>query len=250
MTRITSGGFSARDKLTQSLIEAINQHVLIEGRYFRIQTGIEHRFGDEAETVHKKLYNSLGPTTDLLRYFPDSLYFDRLIRLPTWSLDQEPEELEEPADEDITGLFTFFAEFKYTATERPRMIGDVPTTYIGQIERESWLTYKRLTSRNPFLDIYLDGLRTRIVLFYAAPFAPDRLYAGWEENIEPIAVRGDIAEPGKRAVQTRGSGTPWINFDIRQLKPLERFLAEDLFWKTRAAQRAMRNCKKTLFNEG
>lgn len=247
MSRITSGGFSRRDRLTQALIDAINHYVLTDERYFKIQTGIEHRFGDEAETVHQKLYNSLGPTTDLLRYFPDSLCFDRFISLPTWSPDQQPTELKEPADENSTGLFTFFVEFKYSATERPTMIGNVPTKYIGQVEREAWLTYKRLTSNNPDLNTYLDGLRTKIALFYAASFAPDKLYGAWEEDIEPISVRYDIAEPGKRAVQTRGSGTPWINFDIRRLKPLERFLVEDLFWKTRVAQRVVQNCKKSLF---
>ncbi len=83
MKTLTSGGFSSRDTLTQSLIQAVNGYVLTEERYFRIETGIEHRFGDDAEAVHRKLYNSMVPTTDLLRYFPDSLYFDRCVSYPT-----------------------------------------------------------------------------------------------------------------------------------------------------------------------
>ncbi len=244
-----SGGFTTRDEKTQRLIRALKQTILTKDRYFILETGIEHRFGEHAELVHSLLYNSLGPTTDLLRYFPDSLCFDRTRRLPTWQDESKPEILQPPAGRDTTGLFTFFVEYKFSATERKKIIGDVPTCYIGQIEREAWLTYRRLTSGNPKLGAYLDGRRTRIALFYAATYAPEKLYAGWEQNLTPILVRKDVAEPGKRAVDTRGSGTPWINFDIRQMKPLQQFLTEDLLWQVTEAETAVGRCLRFAFED-
>jgi hypothetical protein len=184
----------------------------------------------------------LGPTTDLLRYFPDALYFDHLVKFPTW--DQRVLE-----NDDERGLFTFFVEYKYTDTQCPFSVNGVPPEFVGQIEREAWLTYKRLTSPNPKLDIYLDGHRSRIALFYAAPFASDKLYGAWEENIEPIKVKSEKAIPGERTLNTLGSGTPWINFDIRKLKPLEVFLADDLYWDNTAAMIAVKNCKERLFGK-
>ncbi|MFQ5651054.1 MAG: hypothetical protein ACE5IY_14030 [bacterium] len=244
----SSGGFTTRDSKTRRFIQALQKTVLTEARYFRIETGIEHRFGKQAAAVHGMLYRSLGPTTDLLRYFPDSLYFDRTKRLPTWDVSSpQGEPLAYPAASDLTGLFTFFVEYKYSGTERPRPIGDVATKFIGQIEREAWLTYRRLTSPNPQLGTYLDGKRTRIALFYAAAFAPEKLYGGWEEQIEPIFVRGEIARPGSRSVATRGSGTPWINFDVRQLEPLAEFLVDELFWQQGKAKQAVAECKEMLF---
>ncbi len=242
-----SGGFSRRDEKTQRLIEVMRRHILTKERYFCIETGIEHRFGEQADVVHGMLYRSLGPTTDLLRYFPDSLYFDRLRRWPTWEQGRnQVQVLKQPARSEVTGLFTFFVEFKFSATERPRRIGNVPTPCIGQIEREAWLTYRRLTSPNPEVGLYLDGQRTRIALFYGASFAPELLYGGWEEWLEPIHIRKDLAAPGSRAVQTRGSGTPWINFGVRQLKPLARFLSEDLFWEDDEALAAVARCRSML----
>jgi len=146
-------------------------------------------------------------------------------------------------------MFTFYVEFKYTATKCPYSIGDVPPEFVGQIEREAWLTYKRLTSPNPDQGIYLDGMRSRIALFYAAPFAPDMLYGTWEEDIDPIRVISKQAEPGRRAVDTRGSGTPWINFDISKLKPLEVFLIEDLYWHEEPGIEAVQKCKEQLFGK-
>ena len=244
MEQITSGGFSSRDKLTQSLIQAVSQTILTEERYTKIETGIEFRFGEEAKLVHEKLYNSLGPTTDLLRYFPDALFFDHSIKLPTWDFTGQV-----LSNDDDKGLFTFYVEYKYTGTQCPFSVNGVPAEFVGQIEREAWLTYKRLTSPNPELGIYLDGQRTRIALFYAAPFAPDKLYAEWEEKFEPIKVKPEVAIPGERALKTRGSGTPWINFDIRSLKPLDVFLIDDLYWNSEAALIAVQGCKYLLFGK-
>ena len=60
MTTINSGGFSARDKLTQNLIQATSETILTDERYSKIETGIEFRFGDDAKSVHEKLYESMG----------------------------------------------------------------------------------------------------------------------------------------------------------------------------------------------
>ena len=65
--RLTSGGFSRRDALTRNLVSTLKARVLTPDRYFIIETGIEHRFGTEAEKVHSMLYANMGPTTDLLR---------------------------------------------------------------------------------------------------------------------------------------------------------------------------------------
>lgn len=249
MSRLTSGGFSTRDFLTQGLVRAVGETILTSERYYRIETGIEYRFGEEAKMVHGWLYHSLGATTDLLRYFPDSLYFDLQHYFPDWEPD-----LTSPIDfvpgQEKVGCFAFFVEFKYSRTKRKyplRKQPEVPLEYVGIIEREAWLTYHRLTTPNPSLGLYLDGQRPRIALFYAAEYTPEKLHAGWEENIVPLDVVDRIARPNMRSVETRGSGTPWINFDIRNLKPLEQFLAEDLFWETSDARDAVLRCKKMLF---
>src|SRR3989304_5219304 len=231
--RLTSGGFSSREALTRRLISSLRAHILTTNRYFIIETGIEHRFGNKAEQVHSMLYANMGPTTDLLRYFPDALFFDRLVRLPTWSTTAPmPQRLAEPADDTAQGLFTFFAEFKSSATIRRTSTKGVPSEFIGQIEREAWLTYRRLTSPNPRWNVYLDGLRSRMALFYAASYAPHRLYAAWEHTLEPIEIKRELAKPASRSLATAGSGEPWINFYIRQLKPLAAFLSADLYWDT------------------
>lgn len=246
--RITSGGFSLRDSLTQSLIASVHGHVLTEDRYLKIETGIEHRFETAAEDVHRMLYNSMSPTTDLLRYFPDSLYFDRRVLSPTWEPDREGAEiLDEASDADTRGMFCFFVEFKYSATPRCSDLKGVPSEFVGQIEREAWLTYRRLTSRNPEVGIYLDGARSNIALIYVASYAPDRIYACWEGDIDPIYVRPDIARPGERSIDTAGSGTPWVNFDIRTLKPLAKFLHEDLHWNSDEAEHSASMCMYDLF---
>jgi hypothetical protein len=246
--RLTSGGFSSRDALTQSLISTLKSRVLTLDRYFIIETGIEHRFGDKAEEVHSILYAKMGPTTDLLRYFPDALLFDRLLRLPTWSATgTSAERLAAPADLTAQGLFTFFAEFKTSATMRRKSIKGVPSEYIGQIEREAWLTYRRLTSPNPHIQTYLDGLRSRITVFYAASYAPDRLYAAWEQALDPIDIKHEVAEPASRSYATAGSGTPWVNFDIRQMKVLPSFLNEDLYWNLPEAKAAYEACCADLY---
>lgn len=251
---IHSGGFSERSNKTERLVQAIEAEIFTREHYFRIPTGIEHRFGEHAAKVHEILYRSLGPTTDLLRYFPDSLYLDRWRTFPEWEAGRtKPDLLAQPATLQSTGLFSFYVEYKYSDAERKRPLDGVPTPFIGIIEREAWLTYKRLTSPNPQLNTYLDGKRTRIALFYAALYAPDVLYAGWEEWLEPIAderaVRRDIARPNSKAVGfSTGSGTPWINFDLRQLKPLAAFLAEELFWDVAQAEQAAKACKQRLFN--
>ena len=245
---LASGGFSQRADRTENFVQAVENTILTPDRYFNIQTGIEYRFGDEAEHVHQLLYNSMGPTTDLLRYFPDNLYLDRWRIWSTWELQQQqPIPLDNRAQENETGLFTFFVEYKYSYSERPTMIGEVPTKYIGILEREAWLTYKRLTSPNPNVGIYLDKHRTRIALFYAATYAPGHLFAGWEEDLEPINIIERVARPGVRTIQSsRGSGTPYINFDIRQLKPLENFLEEDLFWDREDVAAAVEDCRRML----
>jgi hypothetical protein len=138
-------------------------------------------------------------------------------------------------------------EYKYSFSERKSAIGDVPTKYIGIIEREAWFAYRRLTNDIPETNTYLDGQRTLIALFYVATYAPEVLYAQWEHLIEPIAIRKDFAQPNRRSVSySTGSGTPWINFDIRKLKPLEVFLAQDLFWEETQACAAVEECKRVL----
>lgn len=191
----------------------------------------------------------MGPTTDLLRYFPDNLYLDRYRQLPTWIPDlSTPHPLEQPADQNSRGLFSFYVEYKFSYRERQYPIGDIPTQYIGIIEREAWLAYRRLTNDAPVTNTYLDGQRTLIALFYAATYAPEVLYAQWEHRIEPIAIRNDVAQPNRRSVSySTGSGTPWINFDIRTLKPLEVFLVQDLFWEETQASAAVEECKRVLF---
>lgn len=244
-----SSGFANRSNKTDILIASIERFVFTKSRYFHLPTGIEHRFGRHAARVHDILYRSMGPTTDLLRYFPDSLYFDRLHHWPEWEIKQTaPKKLHSPASIEQTGLFTFFVEYKFSDSERKRPLGGVPTRFIGIIEREAWLTYRRLTTPNPEWGLYLDEKRPRIALVYAALYAPALLYAGWEEWLQPIddpaAVRREIARPNARAVGfSTGSGTPWINFDIRQLLPLERFLAEHLFWDEQEACAAVEACK-------
>ncbi len=249
-----SGGFSVRSQRAEAFSAAVEANILTRERYFRIPTGIEHRFGEHAGLVHDLLYRSMGPTTDLLRYFPDSLYLDRLHRLPEWEEKATMAPVASPANKQATGLFSFFVEYKISENERKQPLAQVPTRYIGIIEREAWLTYRRLTSPNPQLGIYLDGRRTRIALFYAAAYAPDLLYAHWEHEITPIAdsraVRTDIARPQERSVaSSTGSGTPWINFDIRQLKPLQEFLCTELWWPDDEAEQAVAACKRTVFPE-
>lgn len=253
MLNMTSGGFTQRASQTERFVQATEANILKAEHYFNIKTGIEYRFAGEAEQVHRLLYNSLGPTTDILRYFPDNLYFDRQRRWPTWEPTRTaPERLPTIADENTDSLFSFFVEYKFSSSERRAPLTGVPTPYIAIVEREAWLTYKRLTRPNPDLGIYLDGQRTRIALFYAATYAPDKLYAEWEHNIEPIrsdprAINNTIARPNQRANETAGSGTPWINIDLRTLKPLNRFLVEDLYWEPNNAQAAFNACKNQLF---
>jgi len=249
---MSGSNFSTRSAKAERFVAAIENNVFTKKRYFRIPTGIEHRFGNKAAAVHEILYRSMGPTTDLLRYFPDSLYLDRWRHFPTWQPQQKSPVLrKEIASTEDTGLLSLFVEYKFSDSERKRPISTVPTSFIGIIEREAWLTYKRLTSRNPSIGTYLDGKRTRVALFYAATYAPDVLYAGWEEWISPIedavAVRKDIARPNSKSVQySTGSGTPWINFDIRCLKPMERFLSENLYWEDDDAAQVTAACKKGL----
>ena len=256
MPILSSGGFTRRTNKTETFIQAVQATILTPERYINIPTGIEYRFGEEADRIHGLLYRSMGPTTDLLRYFPDNLYLDRHHRLPTWEPDRtQPETINESADENSTGLFSFFVEYKYSDSERRQPLGNIPTPYIGIIEREAWLTYKRLTQPNPGIGTYLDGQKTRIVLIYAATYAPEKLYACWEHELEPIweipqAIRKDIAQPSIRSVGfSTGSGTPWINFDIRKLKPLYQFLAEELFWLAEDAEQAVNLCKGQLFGQ-
>ncbi|KAA3610999.1 MAG: hypothetical protein DWQ05_21145 [Calditrichaeota bacterium] len=249
---LNSGGFTSRNRKTDLLVAACQQNILTAARYFHIPTGIEHRFGEKAAQIHNILYRSMGPTTDLLRYFPDSLYLDRWRRLPTWETErQAPEILTQAATKESTGLFSFYVEYKFSDSERRAPLKSVPTKYIGIIEREAWLTYKRLSRGNPEIGTYLDGNRTKIALFYAATYAPEILYAGWEEILQPIAdekaIRKDIAQPNERSVGfSTGSGTPWINFDIRTLKPLAQFLSEDLFWDENTAHNVVVSAKKAL----
>ena len=245
---MTSGGFNSRSSQTERFVDATESTIFTSERYINIPTGIEYRFGEQSGIVHDLLYRSMSPTTDLLRYFPDNLYLDRKCLMPTWENHPSgPELLSEPADETDEGLFSFFVEYKYSDSERRYPIGNVPTRYIGIIEREAWLTYKRLTRKNPKLDLYLDGQRTLIALFFAASYAPDFLYAQWEHLVEPIDVRTEIARPNRRSVSySTGSGTPWINFDLRTFKPLTVFLAEDLFWDSAEAKMAVRECKAIL----
>ncbi len=250
--KLSSGGFSGRSSKTEKLVTAAESSIFTRDRYIRIPTGIEHQFKEKADKVHELLYRSMGPTTDLLRYFPDCLYLDRFRQLPTWAERQsEPVILEKPAGLKSAGLFSFYVEYKFSDSERKRPIADIPTPFIGIIEREAWLTYRRLTTPNPKLGLYLDEQRTRIALFYAAIYAPEKIYAGWEEWIEPIespeAVRKNISRPNQKAVGfSTGSGTPWINFDIRRLKPLTKFLKEDLFWEAEEAEKAAHDCKMDL----
>jgi hypothetical protein len=90
-------------------------------------------------------------------------------------------------------------------------------------------------------------------LFYAAAYAPEKLYACWEHEMEPIksdrrAIRDDIARPNIRSVgYSTGSGTPWVNFDIRNLKPLAQFLTQDLFCNAEEAIQSVSICKDKLF---
>lgn len=253
---MTSAGFTQRSSQTEQFIQSIEANILRSESYFNIKTGIEYRFSGETEKVHRLLYNSLGPTTDILRYFPDNLYFDRQRRWPTWETSwKQPEKLTAVADENIDSLFSFFVEYKYSASERRAPLLGVPTPYIGIVEREAWLAYKRLTRPNPNLGLYLDGQRTRIALFYAATYAPDKLYAEWEHNIEPIgsdpnAINKAVARPNQRSVgYSSGSGTPWINIDLRTFKPLPRFLVEDLYWQPKEAQEVVTACKNQLFSK-
>jgi len=154
------------------------------------------------------------------------------LRLPTWETGRTAAQvIAEPLGIDATGLFSFFVEYKFSDSERKAPLKGVDTRYIGIIEREAWLTYKRLTAPNPTLGTYLDGQRTLIALFYAVTYAPDLLYANWEHLIQPIdderAIRKTVAQPQvKSEAGSTGSGTPWINFDIRTLKPLG-----SLWWK-------------------
>lgn len=255
MSSFTSGGFTGRSSKTEAFIKSVKANILTPERYFDIPTGIEYRFGEEATRVHELLYRSMEPTTDLLRYFPDNMYLDRCRRLPTWETGWKTAQVSaEPLEMNATDLFSFFVEYKYSDSERRALLKGVDTKYIGIIEREAWLTYKRLTAPNPTLETYLDGQRTLIALFYALTYAPDLLYANWEHLIEPIdderAIRKTIAQPKvKSEAGFTGSGTPWINFDIRTLKPLERFLVEDLFWEQTQALEAVERCKKMLFGK-
>ena len=249
-----TNGFDARSKLADRLTQAVEKSIFTDSRYINIRTGIEHRFPSDTDWIKTVLYRNMGPTTDLLRYFPDNLYIDRCTECPTWEIDGFiSRKHSKPLSESAIGLFTFFVEYKSSYSQRERPVGKstVPLRYIGQIEREAWLAYKRLTYPNPINNIYLDGLRARIALVYEATYAPGRLFAEWEHNIEPIndpaAIRKTKAIPNIKAeMDSTGSGTPWINFDIRTLKPLEKFLAEDLFWDEAEAVKAVDECRKLL----
>lgn len=252
---ISSGGFGGRSNKSDLLVESLQKFILTADRYFHIPTGIEHRFGEKAAAVHEILYRSMGPTTDLLRYFPDSLYLDRWRQLPTWeSSRRSPKLRQQAATVKNTGLFSFFVEYKFSDSRRRAPLRNVPTEFIGIVEREAWLTYKRLCSANPEIGVYLDGMKTRIALFYAATYAPDVLYACWEDGLQPIddarAIRRDVARPNEKSVGfSTGSGTPWINFDIRTMKRLEDFLSEDLFWEKETAARVVAVAKAELISK-
>ncbi|KAA3661084.1 MAG: hypothetical protein DWQ10_05305 [Calditrichaeota bacterium] len=252
---INSGGFAGRSNKTDLFIHTIQNSILTPELYFHIPTGIEHRFGKNAAKVHEILYRSMGPTTDLLRYFPDSLYLDRWRQLPVWEKNMErPIILQEAATGKSTGLFSFYVEYKFSDSERRAPLKNIPTCYIGIVEREAWLTYKRLSNANPAIGTYLDGQQTRIALFYAATYAPNVFYAGWEHELEPIdderAIRQDVAKPNKKAVGfSTGSGTPWINFDIRTLKPMQQFLCEDLFWDEKKAGSVVKKAREEMLIE-
>ncbi len=149
MPSFTSGGFTRRSSRTEAFIKSVEANILTPELYFNIPTGIEYRLGEEATRVHELLYRSMGPTTDLLRYFPDNLYLDRRRQLPTWETEwTTPQVSPEPLDIDATGLFSFFVEYKYSDSERRAPLKGVETQYIGIIEREAWLTYQRLTPGN------------------------------------------------------------------------------------------------------
>ncbi len=248
----SSGGFANRSNKTDMFVSVVQENILTTERYFHIPTGIEHRFGENAALIHDILYRSMGPTTDLLRYFPDSLYLDKWRQLPTWDTQRlVPKVLPQAATMKSTGLFSFYIEYKFSDSRRRAPLHGVPTEYIGIVEREAWLTYKRLCSDNPKIGTYLDGMKTRIALFYAATYAPAVLYGCWEDELQPIdderAIRKDIARPNEKSVGfSTGSGTPWINFDIRRMKPLEDFLSEELFWEKTIAQQALEDAKNDL----
>ncbi|MFZ0391930.1 MAG: hypothetical protein WAN36_15825 [Calditrichia bacterium] len=241
-----------RSKSSEVFREAVSANILTHNSYFNIPTGIEHRFGSNFEQIKDLLYRSMGPTTDLLRYFPDDLYLDRFRRWPTWEPQQKaPVLLSKAASRKDTGLFSFFVEYKYSENERKAPIGEVPTRYIGIIEREAWLTYRRLTAPNPVQHIYLDGRRSRIALFYAAAYSPEKLYGIWEQDIQPIAVRSETARPNERSfTESGGSGTPWINFDLREVLTLENFLEKELFWEKSQAAQAVSRCKERMKQAG
>jgi hypothetical protein len=90
-------------------------------------------------------------------------------------------------------------------------VRDLDRHRIGEIEREAWDNYRiRFPPR-------------KVAICFATPYNPSLVLAEWASDLE--SLYRFVADTNDAAA---GSRTPHVNIDLNDMRPLDRFLAEEL----------------------
>jgi hypothetical protein len=161
---------------------------------------VQEQFGSEnyvRSEVHSKIRFARTPTTHHIRFAPDCFVVD--LRRPE---------------------LTYLLEYKHTNTplsydSRLRQLqaesrADLQFADVGQWEAAAYDNYDALA-----------GLGVRVCVLNYVPYHPRPLLCDSSSSVRPI-----YRSPGV-GTTTKGSRTPWINFDLTRLRSLDAFLCEE-----------------------
>ena len=193
-------GFGARTKQSETLIQAVKEHLWnhpsISGRFLQVAFGQETHLPREAMGVLRNLRQNM--TAYFIRFAPDYFVIDK----------SDPAKL-------------YFLEYKCTQTplfsaSRIKDIGIelhkpmLDWRDIGQWELEPYDNYVRLTT-----------LGVKIAILNYCAYHNRRVLCEFVDSISGV-YREEV-----RLGTMEGSGTPYVNLDLKPMRSLHDFLCQE-----------------------
>lgn len=192
-------GFGDRTKQSETLIQAVKEHLWnhpsISGRFLHVAFGQETHLPEEAMTVLRNLRQNV--TAYFIRFAPDYFVIDKSDPAKLYLLEYKCTQ---------TPLFSA-GRIRDIGIELRRPSLDWPD--IGQWELEPYNNYVRLTSL---------GVKVAVLNYCA--------YHNRRILCEFVDAVSDVYREKVRLGTLVGSGTPYVNFDLKSMRSLQDFLCQ------------------------
>jgi hypothetical protein len=200
--------FQARQSTAEKLITVTKAHLWdtdpAKGRLILAEYGYETHIPEEG----RKILASVSTATSLhLRFAPDFVIIDKVEAARSTLVDFKVTQTPLWSTARIAAINR---DAEQRCKDRGLKFEPMEAEHIGQMEANASDIYSRLASI---------GIRVAVLNYCA--YASPPLRCDFIERYDPLTPRAIVRPP--RA----GSGTPFVNFDIRPVRTLRKFISDE-----------------------